>query len=51
MGPLLVVSLSDEADLRTGVYLPVGTGLVGPRLQSEFGLYPNVYYLELRRYF
>lgn len=51
MGPFLIVSLSDEADLRTGAYFPVGTGLVGPRVKSEFGLYPQVYYLELRLYF
>jgi hypothetical protein len=51
IGPLLIVSLSDEADLRTGAYFPMGTGLVGPRVQSEFGLYPRVYYLELRLYF
>jgi len=51
IGPFLEVSLSNEADLRTGVYLPFGTGLVGPRVQSEFGLYPHVYYVELRLYF
>jgi hypothetical protein len=51
IGPLLLVSLSNEADLRLGAYLPIGTGLVGSRVQSEFGLYPNVYYLELRLYF
>ena len=51
IGPLLLVSLSNEADLRVGAYFPIGTGLVGPRVQSEFGLYPQVYYLELRRYF
>jgi hypothetical protein len=51
IGPLLLVSLSNEADLRVGAYFPIGTGLVGPRVQSEFGLYPQVYYLQLRRYF
>src|SRR5260221_9620314 len=44
IGPLLLVSLSNEADLRVGAYFPIGTGLVGSRVQSEFGLYPQVYY-------
>jgi len=51
IGPSLLISLSNEADLRTGAYFPVGAGLVGSRVQSEFGLYPQVYYLELRLYF
>jgi hypothetical protein len=51
IGPLLLLSLSNEADLRVGAYFPVGTGLVGSHVQSEFGLYSQVYYLELRRYF
>jgi hypothetical protein len=51
IGPLLLVSLSNEADLRAGAYFPIGPSLVGPRVQSEFGLYPQVYYLELRLYF
>jgi len=51
LGPLLVVSLSNEADLRTGAYFPFGTGLVGRRVKSEFGLYPTAYYLQLRLYF
>ncbi len=51
IGPLLLVSLSNEADLRAGAYFSFGTGLVGPHVQSEFGLYPQVYYLQLRRYF
>lgn len=51
VGPLCVISLSDEADLRTGAYFPLGTGFVGRRVQTEFGLYPQVYYLELRMYF
>ena len=51
IGPLLLVSLSNEADLRVGAYFPIGTGLVGSRVQSEFGLYPQVYYLQLRLYF
>lgn len=51
LGPLLVVSLSNEADLRTGAYFPFGTGLVGRQVKSEYGLYPKVYYLQLRLYF
>lgn len=51
IGPLLAVSLSNEADVRAGAYFPVGPGFVGPHIHSEFGLYPHVYYLELRLYF
>jgi len=51
IGPLVVVSLSDEADLRAGAYLPIGTGFVGRQVQTEYGLYPQVYYLQLRLYF
>lgn len=51
VGPLVTVSLSDESDLRAGAYFPIGTGLVGSRVQSEFGLYPQVYYVEIRLYF
>ncbi len=51
LGPLLNVSLSNEADLRTGAYFPIGPDLVGRRVKSEFGLYPKVYYLQLRLYF
>lgn len=51
IGPLLNVSLSDEADLRLGMYFPFGAEFVFPRIQSEFGLYSRVYYLQLRWYF
>lgn len=51
VSPLLTVSLSNEADLRLGAYFPLGSGLVGSRVRSEFGLYPQVYYLQLRLYF
>jgi len=51
LGPLLVVSLSNEADLRAGAYFPFGTGLVGSRVRDEFGLSPQVYYLQIRWYF
>jgi hypothetical protein len=51
VGPLLVVSLSDEADLRVGAYFPFGAGLVGPHVRDEFGLSPQVYYLQVRWYF
>ena len=51
IGPLLNVSLSDEVDLRLGMYFPFGSEFVFPRIRSEFGLYPRVYYLQLRWYF
>jgi hypothetical protein len=51
ISPLLLVSLSNEADLRAGAYFPVGPSFIGSQVQSEFGLYPQVYYLELRLYF
>ena len=51
IGPAIQVSLSDEADLRLGMYFPFGAEFVSPRIQSEFGLYPRLYYLQLRWYF
>jgi hypothetical protein len=51
IGPLLLVSLSNEADLRVGAYFPLGSSFIGSRVQSEFGLYPQIYYLQLRSYF
>jgi hypothetical protein len=51
IGPLLSVSLSDEADLRLGAYFPFGADLIGLQVRSEFGLYPRVYYMQLRLYF
>ena len=51
IGPLCVVSLSDEADLRVGTYFPIGTAFVGRKVKSEFGAYPQIYYLQLRMYF
>lgn len=51
IGPLLNVSLSDEADVRLGMYFPFGAEFAFPRIQSEFGFYPRVYYLQLRWYF
>jgi hypothetical protein len=51
IGPLLLISLGNEADLRAGAYFPLGPSLVGSRVQSEFGLYPQTYYLQLRWYF
>ena len=51
IGPLINVSLSDEADLRLGMYFPFGSEFAFPRIRSEFGLYPRVYYLQLRWYF
>ena len=51
IGPLLSVSLSDEADLRLGAYFPWGDDPIGFQTRSEFGLYPRIYYLQLRLYF
>lgn len=51
IGPLAILSLSNEADLRTGAYFPLGPDFVGRRVKSEFGLYARTYYLQLRLYF
>lgn len=51
VGPLLLVSVSDEADLRLGAYFPWGARSRGGRVRSEYGLYPRVYYAQLRLYF
>jgi hypothetical protein len=51
LGPILLVSLSNEADLRVGANFPFGPDLAGQQVKSEFGLYPKVYYLQLRLYF
>jgi len=54
--PLLTYSVSDESDLLLGALLnfgrrPVGNSAIIPKLQSEFGTYPNVYYIEVKVYF
>jgi hypothetical protein len=55
IGPRATVSLTNEADLKIGAYFPVGRepqdGGLMPQVRSEFGLYPTVYYLQLRLYF
>ena len=51
VGPLISVSVSDEADLRLGAYFPWGARIRGARLRSEYGLYPRIYYAQLRLYF
>ncbi len=51
VGPLISVSISDEADLRLGAYFPWGARIRGTRLRSEYGLYPRIYYAQLRLYF
>ena len=51
VGPLISVSISDEADLRLGAYFPWGARVRGTRLRSEYGLYPRIYYAQLRLYF
>ncbi len=51
VGPLIIVSLSDEADLRLGAYFPWGDRIRGGRIRSEYGLYPRIYYAQLRLYF
>jgi hypothetical protein len=55
--PGLVLSVSDEAEFLFGAMIglgarPVSSGIAGvPRLQSEFGTYPNIYYMEFKFYF
>jgi len=61
--PLVKVSISDEADLLLGGLLAFGErpetkriNLLGlpieyPKLESEYGTYPHVYYLEFKFYF
>ena len=51
VGPLIIVSVSDEADLRLGAYFPWGARIRGTRIRSEYGLYPRIYYAQLRLYF
>jgi hypothetical protein len=54
--PGIVVSVADEAELLVGASLcfgarPTGPSALEPGLQSEFGTYPNFYYLEFKYYF
>jgi len=53
--PVFTLSLSDEADLLFGAALGTGSrpcldGIM-PRLGSEFGSYPDFYFVELKYYF
>jgi hypothetical protein len=55
--PGLVLSVSDEAEFLFGAMIglgarPVPSGIAGvPMLKSEFGTYPNIYYMEFKFYF
>ncbi|HOX46595.1 MAG TPA: hypothetical protein PK668_23550 [Myxococcota bacterium] len=54
--PGLSASVSDEAELVAGALIafgarPTGPSALQPGLQSEFGTYPNFYYLEFKYYF
>jgi len=53
--PVLTLSLSDEAELLFGAAIGVGSRPyldgITPRLASEFGSYPNFYFIELKYYF
>lgn len=54
--PGLIWSLADEADLLVGASInfgerPQGDSALTPDLQSEFGTFPDVYYMELKVYF
>lgn len=59
VGPALSVSLTDEAQLDVGAYFALGKGpsqvdsdsVSPPRVRSEFGLAPNVYYVAGKIYF
>ena len=46
-----VYSLSDESEAVFNANLPVGSRSGGAIINSEFGLYPNSFSLELRSYF
>ena len=54
--PGLSWSVSDEADLLAGASInigehPRGDSAIAPEIKSEFGTFPDVYYLELKVYF
>lgn len=54
--PGLTYSVADETDLLLGAIVnmgedPEGDSALTPDLQSEFGTYPDIYYLELKTYF
>ncbi len=54
--PGMVLSISDESDLLFGAMLPIGrrpriVSKIDLAIKSEFGLYPYVFYTELKLYF
>ena len=49
--PSLDVSVSDEVAWTSGAYLGVGAPPDEEGLQSEFGLYPNMVFTQMRAYF
>lgn len=54
--PGLVYSVSDESDLRAGAIIAYGerpglSSTFEPELRSEFGTYPNFYYVQYRVYY
>jgi hypothetical protein len=55
LAPALDYSLAENAELVAGAFLSVGKparyDATGVTSQSEFGLYPNVYHLDVKLYF
>ncbi len=51
IGPIITISLSDEAQLEAGAYFAIGSRLDGFRVQSEFGLQPHFFYTAAKVYF
>ena len=49
--PAVSISLSDEANLRAGLYLSAGKGHASPVPQSEYGLTPITGYLAMSVFF
>ncbi|MBN2493702.1 MAG: hypothetical protein JXR96_03835 [Deltaproteobacteria bacterium] len=49
--PGLLLSVSNESDFLFGAMIGLGARPTAAGLQSEFGTYPNVYYMEYKFYF
>jgi hypothetical protein len=49
--PGLSLSVSDEADFLFGAMIGLGARPTASGLESEFGTYPNIYYMEFKFYF
>lgn len=49
--PGLAFSATENCDLWLGALVGVGPGLDGTTVESEFGAYPEIVYLELKLYF